>query len=114
MVIESFRWMPHGWVLSLEDPCPVHSITHSESPEDSTPVNFLTRFERFMGITNMNVEVFHILNECLTSLFSVTDHMTNQNVVPANFAFFNNELSHFEPCRKQTKRSLQFWKKRVS
>ena len=102
------------WETVLEDPCPVHSITHSESPEDSTPVNFLMRLERFMGIANRNIEVFHILNECLTSLFSVTDHMTNQNVVPANFAFFNNELSHFEPCRKQTKRSLQFWKKRVS
>ena len=102
-VIGSFGWMPDGWVLSREEACPVHNITHSDSPEDQTPVNFLMRLERFMGIANRNVEVFNVLNECLTTLYSVTDHMTNQNVFPANFAFFNKELSPFSSMSETNK-----------
>ena len=98
---------------SLADPCPVHSITHPESPEDSPPVNFLMRLELFMGIVNRNIAVFHILNECLTALYHVTDNMTNHNVVLANFAFFNKELSRFCSLSETNKDVAAILKKRA-
>ena len=69
VVVGSFGWMPDEWVLSLEDPCTVHNVTHTESPEAKTPVYFLMRLEPFMSISNRNVEVFNLLNECLTTLY---------------------------------------------
>ena len=114
VVIGSFGCMPDEWTLSLEDHCAVHHVTHTDSLEAQTTDNFLMRLEPFMRIANGNVEVFNVLNECLTTLYSITEQVTKDNVVPGSFGFFDGEPSLFLLSRKQTRKSRAFLKKRVS
>ena len=103
VVIESFKWMPDEWVLSLEEPNVIREIKHIDSSEQPTPVNFIMRLEPFMSIANRSIGVFYLLNECLTNLYSVTGNAISQNLHPANFAFFNRVFNRFSAMSDSNK-----------
>ena len=94
-VIHGFRWMPSGWVISLEEPQLSHNVLHLDTVEELCAVNFLMRLETFMSVANRNIEVFNALNECLMTLYSVTNDNVGHNVVPATYSFFRAEFAHY-------------------
>ena len=95
VVIDSFRWMPDDWILSLDCPQPSHLIVHIETSEMRTAENFMMRLEPFLSISNRNVQVFRILVECLDTLSEVANIQNDQTVIPANFSFLNQAFGHF-------------------
>ena len=93
--IEGFGWMPAGWALSMETPQLTHDIIHLDSVEELGSVNYLMRLETFMSVANRNVDVFNALNECLMTLYSVTNNNVSHNVVPATYSFFRSEFGRY-------------------
>ena len=95
VVIRWFRWLPSEWVISLEEPQLSHNVLHLDTVEELGAVNFLMRLETFMSVANRNVDVFNTLNECLVTLYSLTNNNVGHNVVPATYSFFNSEFAHY-------------------
>ena len=96
-VIENFSWMPNEWVLSRESPRMSHLVECIETPEEQTAVNYQMRLEPYMSIANRNVDVFSVLDECLTALYNAAKIDKSKDVVPVNFCFFNKEFGRFSP-----------------
>ena len=87
--IESFRWMPHEWVLSVESPHPTHDVLvvdTAEGNDDETDVAM--RLEPFFGVSNRSVPVFQLLSDTLLTLSSVSPDTKRMDDIHATFSFF--------------------------
>ena len=63
--IESFRWMPHEWVLSVESPNPTHDVFVVDTAELNDETDVAMRLEPFFGVSNRSVPVFNLLRDTL-------------------------------------------------
>ena len=69
--IESFRWMPHEWVLSVESPHPTHDVFVVDTTEGNDETDVAMRLEPFFGVSNRSVPVFQLLSDTLLTLSSI-------------------------------------------
>ena len=93
--IESFRWMPHEWVLSVESPNPTHDVFVVDTAELNDETDVAMRLEPFFGVSNRSVPVFQLLSDTLLTLSSIVPDTKQMDDIHATFSFFKKEYERF-------------------
>ena len=99
-VIDAFTWMPHEWVLSLDEPTPSHNVFVLVIDESASPVNLMMRLEPFIGQVNRSIDLFVKINEALVTLYSLDGQSECQNVMPVCYSVFKNFQSTLKKHRR--------------
>ena len=70
-VINTFKWMPHEWVLSLDVLETTHDVFVLNDDDSPSPINVMMRLEPFIGMVNRSVDLFKSFNNALVTLYSL-------------------------------------------
>ena len=93
--IDTFRWMPHEWVLSVESPHPTHDVFVVDTAEGNDDTDVAMRLEPFFGISNRSLPVFQLLSDTLLTLSSIVPDTKRMDDIHATFSFFKKEYERF-------------------
>ena len=94
-VINTFTWMSHEWLLSLDEPETTHDVFVLNVDDSPSPINVMMRLEPFIGMANRSVDLFKSLNNALVTLYSLEGRTESQNVMPVCYSFFNKEFARY-------------------
>ena len=94
-VINTFKWMPKEWVLSLDEAETTHDVFVLTVDDSPSPINVMMRLEPFLGMANRSVDLFKSLNDALVTLYSLDGRNESQNVMPVCYSFFNKEFMRY-------------------
>ena len=99
--IDGFRWMPVCLLLSVEEASPSHEVLKMKFDEHCCLTNVVMQLEPFIANANRSLEVFQILNDCLSILNSLQGENESRNVIPVSYSFFINEFAKSSELAKQ-------------